>query len=141
MSYFRGRKFHGRLLKIPVGYKGIVISSTDQKLPKTPQILGDKEELDEDEQLEDVGILEGQAEFDEVMVWDHEALPDASTDTYVRGVEEWIAFAEQVGYDACFQRSTDSLRYTRTLHGLVKFPRNPGKPDRTIVVPESIVRS
>jgi ribonuclease H2 subunit C len=101
VSYFRGRKLYGKSVKIPQGYKGVVLSSTDQKLPKESQPSSEKEEeeLDENEQPEDIGILGEQAEFDEVMVWGHEALPDESTDPYVRGVEEWTAFAERVGSD------------------------------------------
>ena len=87
---------HGKAMKIPDGYKGVILSSTDQKLPKEPQIPAEGEELDDNEEFEDVGILEEQAEFDELMVWGHEAQPDECTDPYVRSVEEWIAFAEQV---------------------------------------------
>jgi len=97
VSYFRGRKLHGRTAKIPKGYKGVILSSTDQKLPNERQTSeAEEDELDEIEQLEDIGILEEQAEFDEVMVWGHEVLPDESADPYVRGVEEWIAFAKNI---------------------------------------------
>ncbi|KAK1775715.1 ribonuclease H2, subunit C [Copromyces sp. CBS 386.78] len=37
-----------------------------------------------------------QAEFEEFVVWGHESLADAAGDAYVRGVEEWIGFAERV---------------------------------------------
>ena len=40
--------------------------------------------------------MEIQAEFDEVIVWGHESLAEASEDAYVRGVEEWIALSERV---------------------------------------------
>ena len=79
-------------MKIPKGYRGIVISSTDRIVPKeTP--------ADDDEDAEEtpeVKIMEEQAEFGDLMVWGHEALPDDMADPYVRGVEEWVAFAEQV---------------------------------------------
>lgn len=46
------------------------------------------------------GQMEVQAEFEEVIVWGHETLADAVGDPYVRGVEEWIAFASKIhGYD------------------------------------------
>jgi len=44
---------------------------------------------------EPVKILEEQASFDEVVLWGHESTPD-ETDPYVKGIEEWIAFAETV---------------------------------------------
>lgn len=47
-------------------------------------------------QEEPVKVLEAQGTFDEVMVWGHEILP-AADDTYVKGVEEWVRFAEKVG--------------------------------------------
>lgn len=127
---------HGRIVKIPKGYKGVILSSTDQKLLQEPQ-ASEEEEEEEKEQPEEIEILEGQAEFDEVMVWGHEALPDESTDPYVRGVGEWIAFAEQVGSGPRFQCSSDTFRSTSTLHREVKF-RNPrSSHDRIFVVPKS----
>jgi ribonuclease H2 subunit C len=129
VSYFRGRKLHGKTVKIPEGYKGIILSSTDQKLPIEPQTSEEGEELDEIEQPEDIEIMEAQAEFDEVMVWGHEALPDESTDAYVRGMEEWIAFAEQVGSDPRSQRSTDNLRSIHILHRKPKIRRDPNDLD------------
>lgn len=81
------------MLKLPKGYKGFVVSSTDRILPKTTQ---PDEEEDEEEKEEDVKVLEEQATFDELMVWGHEAVFDGGSDPYVRGVEEWIGFAEQV---------------------------------------------
>ena len=66
-----------------------MVSSTDRILPKPkPEV--------EDEEEPDVKILEEQSEFDEIMLWGHEALPDDIADPYVKGMEEWIAFAEQV---------------------------------------------
>jgi hypothetical protein len=40
--------------------------------------------------------MEEQSDFDHIMLWGHEALPDEVTDPYVRGIEEWIALAGQV---------------------------------------------
>lgn len=44
---------------------------------------------------EPVKVLETQGTFDEMVVWGHEFLP-AADDSYVKGVEEWIQFAETV---------------------------------------------
>lgn len=43
-----------------------------------------------------LGALETRAEFDEMLVWGHESIAEASSDPYVRGVDEWIQLAEQV---------------------------------------------
>lgn len=85
---------NAKTLKVPEGFRGAVLSSTDQILPR-PQVDQDEEEDAED--VPEVGIVEEEAEFDEVMVWGHETLPDDTADPYVRGIEEWIAFAQQVG--------------------------------------------
>lgn len=68
-----------------------MLSATDDILPKQDPAKG---ELEDDEEPE-VKIMEEQSVFDEIMVWGHEALMDES-DPYVRGMEEWIGFAEQV---------------------------------------------
>jgi len=44
----------------------------------------------------DVKIMEEQSAFDEITVWGHESLPEDTADPYVKGIEEWISFSEQV---------------------------------------------
>lgn len=97
VSYFRGRQLLGRPVDIPDGYKGLVLSSTDT--PKANEVQPERRTYtngDPDEEATAEGILEEMAHFDEFMVWDHEAQPDETTDPYIRGIEEWIAFAEVV---------------------------------------------
>ena len=94
MAYFRGRKLHAKKLKVPKGYRGVVISSTDRILPKPAQDPTEDEE--DSEEVPEVMVMEEQSEFEDIMVWGHEALPDDTADPYVKGIEEWIAFAEQV---------------------------------------------
>lgn len=54
----------------------------------------EKEEEDDDEdEPEPIKVLEEVATFDEIMVWGHEHVP-GEDDVFVRGVQEWIAFAE-----------------------------------------------
>lgn len=65
-----------------------MVSKTERVLPKAAPVDGDEEE----EQEEDVRVLEEKAGFGEVMVWGHEVVPDGA-DPYVRGMEEWVAFA------------------------------------------------
>ena len=49
----------------------------------------------EAEPEEPVKIMEIQRTFDEFVVWGHEAIP-AADDTFVKGVEEWLQFADAV---------------------------------------------
>ena len=82
---------------MPKGYRGLVLSQTDRTLSK-PQPTNTIEEDEDFEEVSDVKIVEEQSEFSEIMIWGHEALPDEMADPYIRGVEEWIAFAETVRY-------------------------------------------
>ena len=84
-------------MKMPKGYRGVVVSSTDRILPKSKSVVAEEED-EEDEDEPDVKIMEEQSEFNDLMLWGHEALPDDNVDPYVRGMEEWIAFADQVCY-------------------------------------------
>ncbi|KAI1747982.1 ribonuclease H2, subunit C [Xylaria castorea] len=98
-AYLRGRKLHGRAVKLPEGYYGVVVEKTDAK----PETSTKRESADEDieiienpeDQLE-VGAMKGKAAFDELMIWGHESTNDSSMDPYVRGMDEWIAFAEEI---------------------------------------------
>ena len=102
-AYFRGRKLHGKTMKLPAGYHGAVVEKGEPKPVDADAINGDGDaeipEEDREEPLE-VGALSGKTSFDEIVVWGHEAVADSSDDPYVRGVEEWISFAEQVS-SAC----------------------------------------
>ena len=82
----------------------MVITSTDRVLPREEEEVqaqtdgtdGEGQEDDEDEESQpEVKIAEEMAEFEDIMVWGHEALQDG-TDPYIKGIEEWIKFAEQV---------------------------------------------
>lgn len=55
----------------------------------------DGDGLDGAEPEELVKILETQNTFNEFVVWGHEVTP-AADDAFVKGVEEWIRFAETV---------------------------------------------
>lgn len=72
----------------------MVLSASDEILPKKDPAIGEVAE-DDDEEEPEVKIMEEQSIFDEIIVWGHEAVMDES-DPYVRGLEEWIGFAEQV---------------------------------------------
>ncbi|KAI9679288.1 MAG: hypothetical protein M1817_005308 [Caeruleum heppii] len=102
-SHFRGRRLQGRTVKVPAGYRGVVVNTTDKVLPQpeptmqpTPSNDVDDDMEDEAEEPQPVGVMEESAQFDEVVVWAHDVLPDEASDAYVKGVEEWIGFAEQM---------------------------------------------
>ncbi|KAJ5415463.1 hypothetical protein N7465_004158 [Penicillium sp. CMV-2018d] len=92
-AHFRGRKLRGRRVALPDGYQGVVATPTDRVLPATQRAESDGAEDVEAEPEEPVKIMEMQSTFDEFVVWGHEALP-AADDTFVKGVEEWLQFAD-----------------------------------------------
>jgi ribonuclease H2 subunit C len=74
-------------------YIGVVATHTDRVLPAAQRADGAEDE--EAEAEEPVKIMEAQGAFDEFVVWGHETLP-AADDTFVKGVEEWLQFADAV---------------------------------------------
>lgn len=98
-AYFRGRKLRGKTVQVPEGYSGVVLEKTDQVLirPKLPSIVDVDDELDEDAEDRPIEtkVMNQKGAFDKVIVWGHESLP-ADDDAYVRGIHEWIQFAQKV---------------------------------------------
>lgn len=75
---------------------GVVAMPTDRVLhPKTSRKAELQNGEQDEEREEPLKILETQATFDEFVVWGHEIVP-AADDPFVKGVEEWIKFAEAV---------------------------------------------
>lgn len=76
---------------------GHVLEVTDEKLPSeghpTPSHY-QEESMEE----EDISVFRGLSTFDEITIWGHDAAPDESTDGVIRGIREWIWFADKVGY-------------------------------------------
>lgn len=99
---------------------GIVVKSTDRFLPQlstarsgptyTAVDDGIEMEDEEDELPEPVRMLEEVSTFDDIHVWGHDQVP-ASDDPFVKGIEEWISFAEAIhgkpGGQTEIQPSTD----------------------------------
>ena len=56
---------------------------------------GGAEVSGEEWEEEEVKVLEEVASFEELIVWGHEAMPE-DDDTFVKGMEEWVRFAEAV---------------------------------------------
>lgn len=93
---------------MPQGYVGKVfreapkgsVGSEEQKQVE-PGVSGesgeDDEDKEEEEEEEEAKVLEDVASFEELVVWGHEALPE-DDDAFVKGVEEWVQFAEAVSW-------------------------------------------
>lgn len=59
---------------------------------------GDEMDVSVEKEAE-VKIMETKATFDEVVIWGHEMVPHEE-DVFVKGMEEWIGFAEAMhSYD------------------------------------------
>ena len=98
--YFRGRKLIGKEVKIPDGYQGLVVEEVMEER-KTRKDSGhherenERENGDEDENLRSLQEI---SSFKEIMLWGHEtAVPE--DDPFVKGIGEWIAFAEAVSFE------------------------------------------
>jgi len=111
-AHFRGRHLHGTTIALPEGYTGAVLHITEKQLPRTQahqhrQTVqngrSDGSEEDEEEEQEGVddteaetAIAEQVGEFDEIVVWGHGGVVDEGGDMYVRGLREWVGFAESM---------------------------------------------
>ena len=96
-SFFRGRKLRGKKITLPEGYEGAVLQKTDKKVIAKPSMPIPRDEDGADNAPKEIEtlVMDQHARFGEIMVWEHEAVPE-STDVYVKGIEEWIGFAEAV---------------------------------------------
>ncbi|GAB7325917.1 hypothetical protein MBLNU13_g09977t1 [Cladosporium sp. NU13] len=102
-AFFRGRKLRGKKIALPGGYEGAVLQKTDKKVVAKPTlpIPGNEDGADNATTPKEVEtlIMDQHARFGDIIVWDHEAVPE-DTDVYVKGIEEWIGFAEAMhSYD------------------------------------------
>ncbi|KAL9107736.1 MAG: hypothetical protein Q9187_008388 [Circinaria calcarea] len=104
-AYFRGRKLIGKDVPVPEGYKGVVVQTSDRTIPtrsldptsneNSPgNTIDEPTDVDGDED-EPVKVLEQVATFEELVVWGHEVMPEED-ETFVKGVGEWIAWAEAI---------------------------------------------
>ncbi|KAK0637117.1 ribonuclease H2 non-catalytic subunit-domain-containing protein [Bombardia bombarda] len=102
-AFFRGRKLVGKTVKLPEGYRGVVAAKADKSSP----VARPDDELNQVGDLEGEGEGEGesgpeqgsmqvQAEFDEMVIWGHEATVDNAEDPYTRGMEEMLSLADLV---------------------------------------------
>ena len=97
---------------MPEGYRGVVVrecgegemlGTGGQGREERRGVNGvlreaqEEEEEEEKEEEEAIQVLEEVAKFEEVVVWGHELVPDRD-DVFVKGMAEWIRFAEAVSY-------------------------------------------
>lgn len=93
IAYFRGRKLQGKTIKLPTQCRGVVVERKNDEAPPAEAVV-DVE--NRDDPPERVGSMQVTAEFDEMVVWEHENMNDSTGDPYIRGMEEWLQVAEQV---------------------------------------------
>lgn len=106
--HFRGRHLHGTSTPLPSNYTGTILNVTDKALPTPPNAKrredddddGD-EEAEEDAEMdtEEIKIAEHIGSFDEIMIWEHGGKVDVENSAFVRGLSEWIGFAEGMHCD------------------------------------------
>ena len=58
---------------------------------------GDLEGEEEEEEQEEVTVLNEVGSFEKVVIWNHESIIEGD-DAFVKGLREWIAFAEAVSH-------------------------------------------
>lgn len=82
------------------GIAGLESEDEDDLDGSTDRGMGEKEEASS------AKILEEKATFDEIVIWGHDELPEKG-DIFVKGVEEWIAFAEAVSFALLLRLSSN----------------------------------
>ena len=97
-AYFRGRKLQGRTVKLPEQCRGVVLQRRDDPSDSKASTTTDDNviDLEAEEPGPDTGTMRVTAEFDEMVVWGHEAMADADSDPYVRSIEEWLQVSDKV---------------------------------------------
>lgn len=97
VAYFRGRKLHGKTVPLPEQCRGVVV---ERKANEQQPEQGDG---DEDSAVVEVGTMQVTADFDEMVVWGHEAVADAAGDPCVRSIEEWLQVADKVSSECAVE--------------------------------------
>ncbi|ETS75905.1 hypothetical protein PFICI_12849 [Pestalotiopsis fici W106-1] len=97
-AYIRGRKLHGKTVKLPAGYYGSVVEKGETKRETPGSTDAVNGNLDDEELADPIEIapLSSKADFDDLVIWGHESTADSATDPYLRSMEEWVSFSEQL---------------------------------------------
>ncbi|KAK3202756.1 hypothetical protein GRF29_154g620837 [Pseudopithomyces chartarum] len=118
-AYLRGRHLHGTSLPLPSTHTGAVLQITDKLLASpvaAPPYNDDDNDYDgeEDGNIVEVKVAEQIGQFEEVIVWGHGGVVGEG-DKFVRGLKEWIGFAEAMhGQDDGQDKDKDEQRGSRT---------------------------
>ena len=112
--YFRGRKLIGKEVKIPNGYQGLVVEEVveERKTGKNSGHQGRENEGESGDEDENLRSLQEISSFKEITLWGHDAtVPE--DDPFVKGIGEWISFAEAVSFrdTKCSHLAESSYRY------------------------------
>ena len=96
MAYFRGRKLRGQEIDVPQGYKGVIVKDSGKEEVASQDTENQclEREAGEGEQ-EEVTVLDQVGSFENVIIWNHESMVHGN-DAFVKGLVEWIGFAEAV---------------------------------------------
>lgn len=95
-AHFRGRRLRGRVVKLPEQYQGLVLRASDRTIVNPVLPVEDEDDDDDEPELpEPVKVVEQVSTFSELTIWGHDHIP-ASDDSFAKGVEEWISFAEAI---------------------------------------------
>lgn len=95
-AFFRGRQLYGKSVKLPEGYRGVVVEKAAERADAPNHVVT---EIDDDEVREvkpQPRSMVVKGEFDEMVVWGHETIADASSDAHVRSMEEWLQVSSQI---------------------------------------------
>ena len=80
-------------MKLPNGYEGVVVEDAGIEQPTLDR---DRMAEDpEDEEVEEIKVLKETGKFDEIVLWGHGAIVE-DDDAFVKGLNEWVGFAEAV---------------------------------------------
>ena len=97
-SYFRGRKLRGQEVDLPQGYRGVIVKEAGkEKTALQSHDKGDLEGEKAEEEQEEATLLEEVGSFEKMVIWNHESMVNGD-DAFVKGVSEWIDFAEAVSH-------------------------------------------
>ncbi|KAH0496622.1 hypothetical protein TgHK011_003973 [Trichoderma gracile] len=96
-AYLRGRRLQGKTASLPEGYRGVVLQRKDDapEPAEQPDVVMIGEDGDEGSASR-LGTMHVVTEFDKMVVWSHDAVADASSDPYLRSVEEWFKVADSI---------------------------------------------
>lgn len=97
-AYFRGRKLRGREIDVPKGYRGVVVQEAGkEKMDVQDMNMGHLDGEEGEEEQEEVTVLNEVGLFDKMVIWNHESVIDGD-DAFVKGLGEWIGFAQAVSH-------------------------------------------